>query len=59
MGLGPGLVVVKRNSQGIEIALRSTKGRRKVRVPLPHIHATAYAPVRTALISSVSSGSCE
>ena len=41
MGLGPGLVVVKRNSQGIEIAPKSTKGRRKVRVPLPLTHATA------------------
>lgn len=33
MGLGPGLVVVKRSSQGIEVAPRLTKGRRKVRAP--------------------------
>lgn len=36
MGLGPGFVVVKRNSQGVEIAPRSTRGRRKVRASLPH-----------------------
>ena len=36
MGLGPGLVVVKRNNRSIEVAHRSTKGRRKVRVLLPH-----------------------
>ena len=41
MGLGPGLVVVKRDGQGIQIAPKSTKGRRKVRVPLPRTHATA------------------
>lgn len=36
MGLDHGLVVVKRNNRGIEIAQRSTKGRRKVRDPLPY-----------------------
>ena len=41
MGLGPGLVVVKRNNQGIQIAPKSNNGRRKVRVPLPPMHATA------------------
>ena len=41
MGLGPGLVVVKRNNQGIQIAPRSNKGRRKVGVPLARTHATA------------------
>jgi len=41
MGLDYGLVVVKRNNQGIEIAPKSTRGRRKVRVLLPHTHATA------------------
>lgn len=35
MGLGPGLVVVKRDNRGIEIAPKSIKARRKVSVPMP------------------------
>ena len=59
MGLGPGLVVVKRNNQGIEIAPRSTKGRRKVRVLLPRICASALRAGTNRANLSVSSGSCE
>jgi hypothetical protein len=36
LGLGPNLVVEKRNSQSIEVAPRSTKGWRKVRIHLTH-----------------------
>ena len=39
MGLGPDLVVVKRSDRGIEVAPRSTKGRREVGVLLPHASA--------------------
>ena len=51
MGLGPDLVVVKRNSQGIEVAPRSTKGRRKVRVLLhtPALSHNVSGPVLTLL----------
>ena len=50
MGLESGLVVVKRNNQGIEIAPKSTKSRRKVRVSLPPNAPSHNAPGPTPLI---------
>ena len=38
MGLDPSLVVVKRSNQGIQIAPKSAKARRKVSVSIPRTH---------------------
>lgn len=48
MGLGPGLVVVKRSSHGVEVG--STRGQRKVRVRLPYNASSCNASRPAVLI---------